>query len=110
MSTGDPLGRPRLVRQPNLFVERDRKGLYRQALSGTLPHFTGISDPYEPPTTPSLILDTDRESSDRSTRRILELLDAMALLPKTTGHHHSTSFENPRGRQVRHHPGVGGRE
>ena len=30
-------------------VDRDVKGLYKQALAGNLPHFTGVSDPYEPP-------------------------------------------------------------
>jgi adenylylsulfate kinase len=39
---------------------RDVKGLYRRAQAGQLPHFTGISAPYEPPSAPGLILDTDR--------------------------------------------------
>lgn len=35
---------------------RDPKGLYKQARAGTIPHFTGISDPYEPPENPELHL------------------------------------------------------
>ena len=30
--------------------QRDRKGLYAKARAGVVPHFTGVSDPYEPPT------------------------------------------------------------
>jgi bifunctional enzyme CysN/CysC len=33
---------------------RDRKGLYRKARAGNLPHFTGIDSPYEPPESPEV--------------------------------------------------------
>ena len=36
----------------DVLVERDVKGLYKKALAGEIPHFTGISDPYEPPAAP----------------------------------------------------------
>jgi len=39
---------------------RDRKGIYRRARAGRIPDFTGISAPYEAPTAPDLVLDTDR--------------------------------------------------
>ncbi|HVJ93943.1 MAG TPA: adenylyl-sulfate kinase [Labilithrix sp.] len=39
-------------------VERDTKGLYKKALAGEIPQFTGISDPYEPPDAPELTIDT----------------------------------------------------
>jgi adenylylsulfate kinase len=39
-------------------VARDTKGLYKKALSGEIQQFTGVSDPYEPPDTPELTLDT----------------------------------------------------
>ena len=35
-----------------VLAERDVKGLYKRALAGEIPHFTGISDPYEPPVNP----------------------------------------------------------
>jgi adenylylsulfate kinase-like enzyme len=35
---------------------RDPKGLYAKARAGELPHFTGIDDPYEAPTSPELRL------------------------------------------------------
>jgi bifunctional enzyme CysN/CysC len=37
---------------------RDPKGLYRKARAGEIRDFTGISAPYEPPETPSLVVDT----------------------------------------------------
>jgi bifunctional enzyme CysN/CysC len=37
-----------------LCEERDPKGLYRMARSGELTGFTGVDDPYEPPTSPEL--------------------------------------------------------
>ena len=39
-------------------VRRDVKGLYKRAISGEIPHFTGISSPYEPPVRPNLAIDT----------------------------------------------------
>jgi sulfate adenylyltransferase len=38
--------------------ERDRKGLYAKARAGMIADFTGVSDPYEPPVDPDLVLDT----------------------------------------------------
>lgn len=53
---------------------RDVKGLYARARRGDIPHFTGISDPYEPPVAPELVLDTRHESVEASGARILALL------------------------------------
>ncbi len=39
-------------------VRRDPKGLYARALKGEIRNFTGISDPYEEPERPDLVLDT----------------------------------------------------
>lgn len=57
-----------------VLIERDAKGLYRKALAGELPHFTGISDPYEPPLRPEVTVRTDRESVAESTERIVSTL------------------------------------
>ncbi|GBC84028.1 putative bifunctional SAT/APS kinase [bacterium HR11] len=63
------------VRCPlEVLVRRDPKGLYARALRGEIPAFTGVSDPYEPPEAPDLILDTDREPPETSARRVLDLL------------------------------------
>jgi sulfate adenylyltransferase len=55
-------------------IERDVKGLYKKALAGTIKHFTGISDPYEPPEKPDILVETDRESVEQSVAKILSVL------------------------------------
>jgi adenylyl-sulfate kinase len=61
-------------------AERDVKGLYRKALAGELDHFTGVSDPYEPPLSPDVVVRSDRETVDESRDRILAALAARGLL------------------------------
>jgi adenylylsulfate kinase len=61
-------------------VERDPKGLYRKALAGEIPHFTGVSDPYEPPAAPDLVVRSDLETVAESAARILEHLRARGLV------------------------------
>ena len=39
--------------------QRDPKGLYRKARLGEITNFTGISDPFEEPLNPNVIVDTD---------------------------------------------------
>ena len=59
---------------------RDVKGLYRKALAGEIAHFTGVSDPYEPPSNPDVAVRSDRESIDESLSRILGLLATRGLV------------------------------
>ncbi len=58
-------------------IRRDTKGLYARALAGEIPQFTGVSDPYEEPLAPELVIDTEREdvadSASRVVDRLLEL-------------------------------------
>jgi sulfate adenylyltransferase len=61
-------------------VARDPKGLYRQALAGELAHFTGVSDPYEPPTAPEIEVATDAETIEQSTATIVAALRARGLI------------------------------
>jgi adenylylsulfate kinase-like enzyme len=60
-------------------AERDPKGLYAKALAGQIKHFTGVSDPYEPPTNPELVLHTEAESVDDSVHQVLTWLEANHL-------------------------------
>ncbi len=62
-------------------MQRDVKGLYAKAIRGEIPNFTGISDPYEPPVQPEVVVHTDRESHEESMRKILETLVALNWLP-----------------------------
>lgn len=54
--------------------QRDPKGLYKKARAGEIKHFTGISDPYEAPASPELVLPGGDESVDRLAERVLESL------------------------------------
>ena len=56
-------------------AERDVKGFYEKAFKGEMEQFTGVSDPYEPPAAPDLILKTDQEEPHESARKVLEKLE-----------------------------------
>lgn len=56
-------------------VERDVKGLYKKALAGEIKSFTGVSDPYEEPTTPELMIDSSAEKAEHSLRKLLATLE-----------------------------------
>ena len=51
-------------------IERDTKGLYKKAISGEILNFTGISDPFEEPKQPDLILDTNKETVEQSVKKL----------------------------------------
>lgn len=61
----------------DVLVARDPKGHYRDAIAGRLPHFTGVSDPYEAPLAPDLRVETDRESVVEAVARITNALGAL---------------------------------
>ena len=61
-------------------VDRDVKGLYRQALAGEIKEFTGVSDPYEPPLQPEIVVRTADESVETSVARIIAYLEEHELL------------------------------
>jgi len=47
-------------------IERDPKNLYKKALAGEIPHFTGISDPYEEPENPNLVVNTEKPNPKKT--------------------------------------------
>jgi adenylyl-sulfate kinase len=57
-------------------VRRDVKGLYKKALAGEISHFTGVSDPYEPPLRPEVVVETDRQTAAESVATILAAMAA----------------------------------
>jgi adenylyl-sulfate kinase len=61
-------------------AERDVKGLYKKALAGEITQFTGISDPYEPPLNPHLIIRSDKETIEESVGRIWAMLKGRELV------------------------------
>jgi adenylyl-sulfate kinase len=62
-------------------VRRDVKGLYAKALRGEIPNFTGVSDPYEPPLDPEVVVNSDRESVEDSVARVVAYLEEAGYLP-----------------------------
>ncbi|MGA8534305.1 MAG: adenylyl-sulfate kinase [Candidatus Tumulicola sp.] len=56
-------------------TRRDVKGLYAKAIAGELKHFTGVSDPYEAPEHPDVIVDSELETVDESMSKILTELE-----------------------------------
>jgi bifunctional enzyme CysN/CysC len=54
--------------------QRDPKGLYQQARAGKITGFTGIDDPYEPPTAPELVVPGAEMSPDDAAAAVVELL------------------------------------
>src|SRR5688572_28017596 len=60
---------------------RDVKGLYAKALRGEIPNFTGVSDPYEAPENPEIIVNTANETLEESVGIILNYLEKRGLIP-----------------------------
>ena len=59
---------------------RDTEGVYARARSGEIAYFSGISAPYEPPTSPELDLPTGEIPVEESVRRIISLLEERGFL------------------------------
>ncbi len=63
-----------------VLAQRDVKGLYKKALAGEVGQFTGISDPYEPPLNPDVVVRSDRETVGESLDRIWRELESRGLI------------------------------
>jgi adenylyl-sulfate kinase len=63
-----------------VLAERDVKGLYKKALAGEIPQFTGVSDPYEPPAAPEVTVNSARETPAESVDRIWATLESLGLI------------------------------
>ena len=62
-------------------AERDVKGLYEKAFSGEIKEFTGVSDPYEEPLSPEIVLETENETVEESAAKLVALLEERQLIP-----------------------------
>jgi adenylyl-sulfate kinase len=63
-----------------VLAARDVKGLYKKALAGELAHFTGVSDPYEPPLAPEVTIYSSKETPEESVDRIWATLEHLGLV------------------------------
>ena len=59
---------------------RDVKGLYKKALAGEIAHFTGVSDPYEPPLSPEVVVHTAQDPVEQSVAEIVAALTERGLV------------------------------
>jgi adenylyl-sulfate kinase len=62
-------------------AERDVKGLYEKAFKGEIKEFTGVSDPYEEPTSPELVIDTEQHEPEESAALVVAKLEELGLVP-----------------------------
>lgn len=62
-------------------MARDVKGMYKKAIAGEIPNFTGISDPFEAPANPDIHLRTDQETPVESAGKIIAELEKRGLIP-----------------------------
>jgi adenylylsulfate kinase len=73
--------------------QRDTTGLYQKARSGELTDFTGVSAPYEEPTNPEIVLESDRESPEACCRKVLRTLEILGYIPEMQGRDYSEEDE-----------------
>ncbi len=64
-------------------IERDVKGMYKKALKGEIKDFTGVSDPYEEPENPELVIMSDTETLGESVERVITMLEESGFLTET---------------------------
>jgi sulfate adenylyltransferase len=60
---------------------RDPKGLYAKARAGLIPHFTGVSDPYEPPADADVTIDTTDTAPESAARRVVSAMQRLSFIP-----------------------------
>jgi adenylyl-sulfate kinase len=68
----------------DVLAERDVKGLYKKALAGEIKNFTGVSDPYEAPLSPDVLVDSSKDSVDDGVERILAKLRELGYVDYKT--------------------------
>ena len=63
-------------------TRRDVKGLYEKALKGEIQNFTGVSDPYEAPEHPEVVVNSEHETVEESMNKILAYLEGAGYISK----------------------------
>jgi adenylyl-sulfate kinase len=79
----------------DVLAERDVKGLYKRALAGEIKEFTGVSDPYEEPLEPEVVVWTDRETVEQSAQKILKELARHGLVTGVENTHEKIVASQP---------------
>jgi len=63
-------------------IGRDVKGMYKKAIAGEIPNFTGISDPFEAPEKPDILVNTETDTVQQSAEIIVRHLEESGLIPR----------------------------
>lgn len=61
-------------------IQRDRKGMYKKAIAGEIPDFTGISAPYEEPVAPEILIDTEKEITEECVNKVMNKLKELGYI------------------------------
>jgi adenylyl-sulfate kinase len=67
-----------------VLIQRDVKGLYKKALAGEIADFTGVSDPYEEPLNPEVLIESDKETPEQGANKIIAKLEELGYLSRVT--------------------------
>jgi adenylyl-sulfate kinase len=62
-------------------ARRDVNGLYAKAFAGEIKGFTGVDDPYEEPSAPELVVDTETTSEEEAAAQVVAKLEELGLIP-----------------------------
>ena len=60
--------------------ERDVKGMYKRARAGEIKNYTGIKSPYEVPSNPELVINTESESLEESVIKVIGFLKSKKII------------------------------
>jgi adenylylsulfate kinase len=74
-------------------IERDVKGLYKKALAGEITNYTGVSDPYEEPLNPEVMLETGKETEEESINKVIRKLEELRYIPPAEAQSYSEEEE-----------------
>ena len=62
-------------------ARRDVNGLYAKAFAGEIKGFTGVDDPYEEPTSPEIVVDTEETTPEEAAAIVVAKLEELGLVP-----------------------------
>ena len=62
-------------------ARRDVNGLYAKAYAGEIRGFTGVDDPYEAPSAPEIVVDTEGIEPEESAAFVIAKLEELGLVP-----------------------------
>jgi adenylyl-sulfate kinase len=61
-------------------ARRDVNGLYAKAFAGEIKGFTGVDDPYEEPTSPEIVVDTEETTPEEAAALVVARLEELGLV------------------------------